>query len=89
MTTWNQVTSLNAQQQAKMEQFRLIGIALESNPAPDISMVNDNQAKYAAQFLNQDLYILIRATEAGVRYVRDFYRGQVVKNYEDGVVAGA
>ncbi len=88
MTAWTDVRTLTANQAAKLEQFRAIGDAVNNGQVPDISGVTDQQAKSGMNFLNQDMHLLVNATDAGLRYVRDFYKANALKTYDDGVIPG-
>jgi hypothetical protein len=89
--TYDDFSNLTAAQRTKLNQFTAIGQALRQTapggPPPDISMVNDQQAKSAANYLT-DVYDLTRLTEQGVRYVRQVYKDAAAKAYDDSVIPG-
>ena len=87
--TFDDISNLTAGQRTKLEQFRQVGLALNtSGPPPDISGLTDAQAKSAAQYLQQETKALLDPTENGVRYVREHFRRIANKAYEDSVIPG-
>lgn len=88
--TYDDYSNLTPTQRTKLNEFHAIGVAYAKmtdgiSPPPDISTVTDQQAKSAANWL-RDVAALNGPTEAGVQYVRQHYRDNVVKDYEDSVV---
>jgi hypothetical protein len=88
MANWSDVRILNAGQAAKLEEFRVIGANVNNRLPADISGVTDNQAKQGINFLNTEMRQLFVDTEAGLRYVREVFRNNAIKTYDDGVIPG-